>query len=93
MVSLNYEKRLAKQQENDKLRLQRENIKRKMQGLEPLAELEDTEDEAEESESAEEKADEPDVLLKEAGNILSDLINIKAKPELIAAFEKESEDI
>ena len=93
VVSLNYETRLAKQKDNDKLRLQRENIKRKMQGLEPLAKLEDDEEEVEESESSEEKADEPDVLLKEAGNILSDLINIKAKPELIAAFEKESEDI
>lgn len=91
VVSLNYEKRLAKQKENDKLRLQRENIKRKMQGLEPLAKLEKKqEDESEED--TEEESEEPDVLLKEAGNILSDLIIIQAKPELIAQFEKSQKN-
>lgn len=93
VVSLNYEKRLAKQKENDKLRLQRENIKRKMQGLEPLAELEEEEENSEANEGEEEKDKEPDVLLKEAGNILADFITIKAKPELIAAFENDSKDI
>ncbi|WP_223668825.1 carboxy terminal-processing peptidase [Kangiella shandongensis] len=87
VVSLNYEKRLAKQKENDKLRLKRENIKRKMQGLEPLAKLDKEQDE-ESEEDTEEQSEEPDVLLKEAGNILSDLITIQAKPELIARFEK-----
>jgi len=93
VVSLNYEKRLAKQKKNDTLRLQRENIKRKMQGLEPLAELEDEQENEEDTSSEEESTDEPDVLLKEAANILADLIAIKAKPELIAAFEKANKDI
>ncbi|GAA4354916.1 carboxy terminal-processing peptidase [Kangiella marina] len=93
LVSLNYETRLAKQQKNDELRLKRENIKRKLQGLEPLAELEkEAESEAETAED-ENKEDEPDVLLKEAANILADLITIKSKPELIAAFEKSNTDI
>ncbi|GAA0212278.1 carboxy terminal-processing peptidase [Kangiella japonica] len=92
VVSLNYDTRLAKQQENDKLRLQRENIKRKLQGLEPLAELAKEVDEVDDSTDEEEKADEPDVLLKEAANILADLIAIKAKPELIASFEKDAKD-
>ncbi len=93
VVSLNYDKRLAKQKKNDTLRLQRENIKRKMQGLDPLAELEDEEEGEQDASSEEDKADEPDVLLKEAANILADLIAIKAKPELIAAFERASKDI
>lgn len=93
LVSLNYEARLAKQQENDKLRLQRENIKRKLQGLEPLAELAKEDEEAGDTSVEEEKADEPDVLLKEAANILADLIAIKAKPELIAAFEEKTKDL
>ena len=93
LVSLNYETRLAKQQENDKLRLQRENIKRKLQGLEPLAELAKEDEEADDSAGEEDKADEPDVLLKEAANILADLIAIKAKPELIASFEEEIKEL
>lgn len=94
IVSLNYKKRLAKQQENDELRLQRENIKRKMQGLEPLAELAKEETEAEDETSDEEgKPDEADILLKEAGNILADLITVKAKPELVAAFEEKDEKL
>lgn len=92
VVSLNYEKRLAKQKKNDELRLQRENIKRKMQGLEPLAELEEEEETADTDEENED-SNEPDVLLKEAANILADLITIKTKPELIAGFEKNDKDI
>ena len=64
-----------------------------MQGLEPLAELEDEQENEEDTSSEEESTDEPDVLLKEAANILADLIAIKAKPELIAAFEKANKDI
>lgn len=86
VVSLNYEERLARQKANDKLRLKRENIKRKMQDLEPLAKLDD---DTEEKESEEDESKESDILLKEAGNILSDLILIKSKPELIAAFEQK----
>ena len=93
VVSLNYEKRLAKQKQNDELRLERENIKRKMQGLEPLAKLDDSEKDADVlDEEQDEKDNEPDVLLKEAGNILADFITIQAKPELIAAFKKLRED-
>ena len=72
--------------------MQRENIKRKMQGLEPLAELEEEEETADTDEENED-SNEPDVLLKEAANILADLITIKTKPELIAGFEKNDKDI
>lgn len=94
-VSLNYAKRLAKQQENDQLRLQRENIKRKVQGLEPLAELEKEDEEAEneDNSSTDKQAEEADILLKETGNILADLIRAKAKPELVAIFEEENEKL
>lgn len=86
VVSLNYEKRLSERKRNDEIRLQRENLRRKMEGLEPLDELANEEDSEsdeltdEASEIVEE--DQKDLFQKEAGNILSDFIMIQKKPEL-----------
>lgn len=86
VVSLNYEKRLSERKRNDEIRLQRENLRRKMEGLEPLDELakeEDSEsDELTDEASEIVEEDQKDLFQKEAGNILSDFIMIQEKPEL-----------
>ncbi|HEY9031708.1 MAG TPA: carboxy terminal-processing peptidase [Kangiella sp.] len=93
VVSLNYEKRLAERKRNDEIRLERENLRRKIEGLEPLKELASDEDSTEDdnAESASDIVDEDqkDLFLKEAGNILSDLIMIREKPEIAANFLAE----
>ncbi|MCW9029252.1 MAG: carboxy terminal-processing peptidase, partial [Kangiella sp.] len=93
VVSLNYEKRLAERKRNDELRLERENLRRKIEGLEPLKELASDED-ATGEESTEDASDivdedQKDLFLKEAGNILSDLIMIREKPEIAVNFLEE----
>ncbi len=90
IVSLNYESRLAERKRNDELRLERENLRRKIEGLEPLKELA-TEVDSAEDENAQDASgivdeDQKDLFLKEAGNILSDLIMIREKPEIAANF-------
>lgn len=92
-VSLNYEKRLAERKRNDEIRLERENLRRKIEGLEPLKELVNAEDSSED-ENAEDASDivdkdQKDLFLKEAANILSDLIMIREKPEIAANFLAE----
>lgn len=96
VVSLNYEKRLAERKRNDEIRLERENLRRKIEGLEPLKELASEEDE-EETESSDitdiVDEDQKDLFLKEAANILSDLIMIREKPEIAANFLAEQKAV
>ena len=92
VVSLNYDERLAERKQNDELRLKRENFRRKMEGLEPLNELADDEEDVADNESEDAdivEEDQKDLFLKEAANILSDLIMIQEKPELAANFLEE----
>lgn len=96
VVSLNYEKRLAERKRNDEIRLQRENLRRKIEGLEPLDELaqKEDEDEAESSDITDiVDEDQKDLFLKEAANILSDLIMIREKPEIAANFLAEQKAV
>lgn len=96
VVSLNYEKRLAERKRNDEIRLERENLRRKIEGLEPLEQLVSEEDE-EETESSDitdiVDEDQKDLFLKEAANILSDLIMIREKPEIAANFLAEQKAV
>lgn len=96
VVSLNYEKRLAERKRNDEIRLERENLRRKIEGLEPLKELASEEDE-EEADSSDitdiVDEDQKDLFLKEAANILSDLIMIREKPEIAANFLAEQKAV
>ncbi len=96
VVSLNYEKRLAERKRNDEIRLERENLRRKIEGLEPLKELAsgEDEDEAESSDITDiVDEDQKDLFLKEAANILSDLIMIREKPEIAANFLAEQKAV
>lgn len=95
VVSLNYEKRLAERKRNDEIRLERENLRRKIEGLAPLKELASEEGSAEDDDSEGPSDivddDQKDLFLKEAGNILSDLIMIREKPEIAANFLAEQQ--
>ena len=91
MVTLNYEQRIAKREEIDGLRLQRENLRRKLQGLEPLTEL--AEESEDENALEQDDSNDKDILLKEAANILTDFIYIQTKPDIVAAFNKQKNTI
>lgn len=93
-ITLNEKQRKQEREDNEKQRLAIENQRRKAKGMELLDSLKDEEDDSQnktankdaegdeaESKNGDEKEDEPDALLIETGNILTDLMELSQIPK------------